>query len=64
MIVRVDDPADPRLDAFRWRERQLASVAQRREKVGAGMFVAEGDLVVARAIDAGCAPVALLCDDR
>lgn len=64
MIVRVDDPADARLDAFRWRERQLASVAQRREKVGAGMFVAEGDLVVARAIDAGCAPVALLCDDR
>ena len=28
------------------------------------MFVAEGDLVVGRAIAAGCAPVALLCDDR
>lgn len=64
MIIRVDDPADPRLDAFRWRERQLASVADRREKVGAGMFVAEGDLVVGRALDARCTAVALLCDDR
>lgn len=63
MIVWVEDPADARLDAFRWRERQLASAAQRRDKVGAGMFVAEGDLVVARALDAGCAPVALLCDE-
>ena len=64
MIIRVDDPADPRLDAFRWRERQLASVSQRREKIGAGMFVAEGDLVVTRALDAGCTTVALLCDER
>jgi tRNA G18 (ribose-2'-O)-methylase SpoU len=64
MIIRVDDPADERLDAFRWRERQLANVAQRREKIGAGMFVAEGDLVVGRALDAGCDTVALLCDDR
>lgn len=64
MIVTVDDPADTRLDAFRWRERQLANVSQRREKVGAGMFVAEGDLVVGRAIDAGHRTVALLCDDR
>lgn len=63
MIERVDDPADARLDAFRWRERQLASVAQRREKIGAGMFVAEGDLVVSRALDAGCETVALLCDE-
>ena len=64
MIIQVDNPADSRLDAFRWRERQLASVAQRREKIGAGMFVAEGDLVVGRAMDAGCATVALLCDER
>ena len=28
------------------------------------MFVAEGDLVVGRAVAAGCAAVALLCDDR
>ena len=62
MIVTVEDPADPRLDAFRWRDRQLASRAERAEKVGAGMFVAEGDLVVDRAFAAGCTPVALLCD--
>lgn len=64
VIIPVDRAGDDRLDAFRWRERQLASAAQRREKVGAGMFVAEGDLVVGRAIAAGCTPVALLCDDR
>ena len=64
MIITVTDATDPRLDAFRWRERQLASSSQRREKVGAGMFVAEGDLVVGRALDADCVPVALLCDAR
>ena len=64
MIIRVDDASDPRLDAFRWRERQLASRPQRQEKVGAGMFVAEGDLVVSRAVDSGAACVALLCDER
>lgn len=64
MIIHVTDAADPRLDAFRWRERQLASSSQRRERIGAGMFVAEGDLVVGRAIDAGCAAVALLCDEK
>ena len=64
MIIRVEDASDPRLDAFRWRERQLASRPQRQEKVGAGMFVAEGDLVVSRAIESGAAAVALLCDAR
>lgn len=64
MIIPVGAADDTRLDPFRWRERQLASTAQRREKVGAGMFVAEGDLVVDRAISSGCTPVALLCDDR
>ena len=63
MILRVDDPNDSHLDPFRWRDRQLASKSDRRETVGAGLFVAEGDLVVRRAMDAGCIPVALLCDD-
>lgn len=62
MIVEVTEPTDPRLDPFRWRERQLASGPQRREAVGAGMFVAEGDLVVDRALAAGREAVALLCD--
>ena len=63
VIIRIDDPLDTRLDPFRWRDRQLASKSDRREIVGAGLFVAEGDLVVRRALDAQCVPVALLCDD-
>ena len=62
MIVEVTEPTDPRLDPFRWRERQLASGPQRREAVGAGMFIAEGDLVVERALATGHEPVALLCE--
>ena len=64
MIETVRRADDERLNPFRWRERQLASRLDRREKVGAGLFVAEGDLVVERALSAGFDPVALLCDDR
>jgi tRNA G18 (ribose-2'-O)-methylase SpoU len=64
VIIEIDDPHDGRLVAFRWRERQLASKPQRLEKVGAGLFVAEGDLVVDRAITARHTPVALLCSTR
>ncbi len=63
MIVHVTDSADPRLDAFRWRDRQLASRVEREEKIGAGLFVAEGDLVVERALHARCTPHALLLAD-
>lgn len=63
MIITVNDPADERLHPFRWRDRQLASRTDRLEAVGAGLFVAEGDLVVERALAAGCTPRALLCDD-
>jgi tRNA G18 (ribose-2'-O)-methylase SpoU len=62
MISTVHEASDPRLDPFRWRDRQLASKLDRLETVGAGLFVAEGDLVVQRAIDVACIPVALLCD--
>ena len=63
MIVSISDSLDERLQAFRWRDRQLASSNDRKEKVGAGLFVAEGDLVVDRALLAGCIPAALLCDE-
>lgn len=63
MIITVTDPADERLQPFRWRDRQLASRTDRLETVGAGLFVAEGDLVVERALTAGCIPRALLCDE-
>lgn len=64
MLIRVTDAADPRLERFRWRDRQLASRRDRTETVGAGLFVAEGDLVVERAIDAECSPVAYLCEEK
>ncbi|MSZ96295.1 MAG: rRNA methyltransferase, partial [Actinobacteria bacterium] len=54
--------ADPRLDAFRWRDRQLASKLDRLDAVGAGLFIAEGDLVVQRAIDMRYHAVSLLCE--
>lgn len=61
MIIEIVDAADARLDAFRWRERQLTTRRDRRERVASGLFVAEGDLVVERALVAGCTAVALLC---
>jgi len=63
MIIHVTDGSDPRLDPFRWRDRQLASKLERLDTVGAGMFVAEGDLVVDRAIELNYEAIALLCDE-
>ncbi len=59
IIHRVDDP---RLERFRLNERGLASRADRRDDAGAGLFLAEGDLVVERALAAGCRPHAALAD--
>ncbi|MBI5087501.1 MAG: RNA methyltransferase [Actinobacteria bacterium] len=60
--VAVDDPDDPRLAVFRLNERGLASRPQRRNDEGEGLFMAEGDLVVERALQVGCTPVAVLVD--
>lgn len=60
--ILVDDPADDRLAPFSRDERGLASRADRRDDSGAGSFLAEGDLVVERALDAGCEPVTALAD--
>ena len=60
--MRIEDPDDPRFRQFRLNERGLASRADKRDDAGAGMFMAEGDLVVERALDAGCRPVAALVD--
>ena len=73
MVLLIDSVDDPRLDQFRLRERELrprripARMAKGMtpadlERVSAGHFVAEGDLVVERALAAGCSPVALLTD--
>ena len=61
-IIEVDDADDPRFRQFRLNERGLASRADKRDDAGAGMFLAEGDLVVERALEAGCHPVAALVD--
>lgn len=61
-VIRIDDPDDPRFRQFRLKERGLASRADRRDDAGAGLFLAEGDLVVERALTAGCTPVAALID--
>jgi tRNA G18 (ribose-2'-O)-methylase SpoU len=64
MIVTIDDALDPRLNAFRWRERQLTTIAQRKSALNEGLFIAEGDLVVHRALEAGCIPDVVLCDPK
>jgi tRNA G18 (ribose-2'-O)-methylase SpoU len=61
-VIRIEDPEDPRYRQFRLNERGLASRADKRDDAGAGMFLAEGDLVVERALVAGCRPVAALVD--
>lgn len=61
-MIEVDDPDDPRLAPFRLNERGLTNRTQKRVDTGEGWFVAEGDLVVERALAAGCVPVMALAD--
>lgn len=63
MIIPIDDPDDPRVAAFRARDRQLAP-GQPKVEAPLGLFVAEGDLVVLRAIELGYEPCAVLCGPR
>lgn len=60
-VELVTEPGDERLAAFRLHERGLTNRAQRQDPGLGGRFVAEGDLVVERALHAGCRPVAVLC---
>ena len=62
VLIPIDDPNDPRIALFKVRDRALNTRADRREQTAAGLFLAEGDLVVARALDAGCVPVTAFCD--
>lgn len=72
-LIVIDSPDDERLAQFRLREREMRPrhvpqrvVKGRRsedlERIQHGMFVAEGDLVVERALDAGCTMVVALVD--
>ncbi len=61
-FIGIDQGDDPRLAPFRLNERGLASRADKRDDAGAGLFLAEGDLVVERALAAGCRTFAALAD--
>ncbi len=61
-FVPVDGVDDPRLAEFRLNERRLANRNDKRDDAGSGLFLAEGDLVVARALAAGCRPYLALAD--
>ncbi|MDO8390910.1 MAG: RNA methyltransferase [Actinomycetota bacterium] len=61
-MILIDDPDDDRLAPFRLNERGLTNRPQRRDDGGDGLFMAEGDLVVQRALDAGCVPAMALVD--
>jgi tRNA G18 (ribose-2'-O)-methylase SpoU len=61
-LIAVTSLEDPALAEFRLNERALSNRAERRNDAGAGRFLAEGDLVVERALDAGCHPVMVLAD--
>lgn len=60
--VTIERADDPRLAPFRLNERGLASRADKRDDAGAGLFLAEGDLVVERALAGGCRPFLALAD--
>jgi tRNA G18 (ribose-2'-O)-methylase SpoU len=60
-IVEVDDPADPRLSDFR----DLRDVELRKHvEAEHGLFLAEGEKVVRRAVDAGFSPRSFLMAPR
>ena len=61
-FIEIDDPTDERLAIFGLNERGLSNRPQRRADSGEGWFVAEGDLVVERALAVGCVPVVALVD--
>ena len=61
-LTAITDESDARLDPFRWRERRLTGVLQQR--AGGPLFIAEGDLVTQRALEAGCEPVAALVSPK
>jgi tRNA G18 (ribose-2'-O)-methylase SpoU len=56
--IPIEDPADARLRPFGMSDRQLRLHAA----AAHGWFLAESDLVVARALEAGCRPVCALVD--
>jgi tRNA G18 (ribose-2'-O)-methylase SpoU len=70
-VESITDPRDPRVAAFTLTERGLTPrplrsphPPGRADTTPTGLFVAEGDLVVERALSAGCRALALLASPR
>lgn len=60
-IVRIDDPGDPRLADYR----DLTDVAlRRRTEPEGGIYLAESEKVIARALDAGHRPLSILTQEK
>ena len=65
MRIDINDPADPRLDVFQGlRDHTLRQVRERPDGDMAGVFIAEGDLVVDRALRAGYRLESMLVDAK
>lgn len=65
MRIEIDDPDDPRIHVFQGLRDHV--LRQRREQPGGdvdGVFVAEGDIVVERALRAGYQLISLLIDGK
>ena len=63
-MIAISDPHDERIARFHLRDRGLAMSGRRHRGEDGGLFVAEGDLVVERALAAGHRIDAVLVDDR
>ncbi len=65
MRIEIDDPADPRIDVFQGlRDHTLRQVRERPDGDMAGVFIAEGDIVVERAMRAGYRLESMLVDAK
>lgn len=65
MRIEIDDPADSRIDVFQGlRDHTLRQARERPDGDMAGVFIAEGDVVVERALRAGYRLEAMLVDAK
>lgn len=65
MRIEIHDPTDPRIDVFQGlRDHTLRQVRERPDGDMAGVFIAEGDVVVERALRAGYRLESMLVDAK
>ncbi len=65
MRIEIEDPGDPRIEVFQGlRDHTLRQVRERPDGDMAGVFIAEGDIVVERALRAGYRLESMLVDAK